>query len=236
MTSAIESTAFASVESSALPYDFFREVHKGLRLALFTLTCDLGSTDYERPEARAETVRRVSETVALLQSHHGHEDTFIAPLLEQDHPRLRAIVDAGHAETEADLVEIGTLTQRLAEASGSDAVQAGLDLYRFFALFTAQYLAHMALEEGEVMASLRDTMSVGELFDVDMRLRGAVPPDTMCRFIAVMVPAMNSEERLAMFQGMRAGAPAEIFDRFLATALDALDPDDADALTRRLPA
>ncbi|MDQ1380231.1 MAG: hypothetical protein QOJ71_950, partial [Actinomycetota bacterium] len=47
MTSAIESTAFASVESSALPYDFFREVHKGLRLALFTLTCDLGSTDYE---------------------------------------------------------------------------------------------------------------------------------------------------------------------------------------------
>jgi hypothetical protein len=71
----------------------------------------------------------------------------------------------------------------------------------------------MALEEGELMASLRDTMPVRELFDVDMRLRGAVAPDLMCRFITVMVPAMNPDERFSMLAGMQGGAPAEIFER-----------------------
>lgn len=236
MTSAIETNLFESVERSGLPYDFYREVHKGLRRALFTLTAELGASDYELPEARAHAVLRVSETVALLHGHHHHEDEFFAPLLAQHNPRLAAIVDAGHAESEAQLAEIDRLTQELAAASGPDAVRAGLDLYRFVALFIAQYLAHMALEEGEVMTSLRNSMDVVELFDVDMRLRGSIPPDAMCRFIAVMVPAMNSDERLAMLRGMHAGAPAEIFDRFLAVALGALDADAAAALERRLSA
>ena len=63
------------------------------------------------------------------------------------------------------------------------------------------------------MASLRDTMPVRELFDVDMRLRGAVTPDLMRRFVTVMVPAMNPDERFSMLAGMQGGGPAEIFER-----------------------
>jgi hypothetical protein len=231
---AIKATASEPVEASTLPYDFFREVHKGLRLALFAVTEEVGAADCGRPDIRARIATRVVETITLLHAHHGHEDAFIAPLLDGHQRRLRTIVDAGHAEIDAELLEIERLTTRLSDSEGSDAIIAGLELYHYLSLFTARYLAHMALEEGEVMASLRDAMPVRELFDVDMRLRGAVAPDLMCRFITVMVPAMNPDERFSMLAGMQAGAPAEIFERFRATAFDSLPAPEADALADRL--
>ena len=234
MNMALKASPSEPVETSAAPYDFFREVHKGLRFALFTIVAEVGAADCERPDVRTHVATRVLDTVALLHAHHGHEDAFIAPLLERHQPRLRAIVDAGHAEIDAELLEIERLTERLADTEGSDAILATLDLYHYLALFTARYLAHMALEEGEVMGSLRDAMPVDDLFDVDMKLRAAVAPDLMCRFIAVMVPAMNPDERYSMLAGMQAGAPAELFERFRAAAFAALDASEADALAHRL--
>jgi hypothetical protein len=234
MTVTIDPTILEAIEASPVPYDLYREVHKGLRHALFDLTVAIGSADLGIEPGRRTIADEVHATVALLHAHHGHEDTFITPHLVVHDPRLSTIVDAGHAETEADLVEIEMLTDALVGADGEDAVVVGLELYRYLALFTARYLAHMALEEGAVMAALRAGLSVAELFELDMALRASVAPDRMCAFIAVMAPAMTPDERTAMLGGMKAGAPPEIFGRFRAAAEAALEPSDYRQVADRL--
>jgi hypothetical protein len=56
----------------------------------------------------------------------------------------------------------------------------------------------------------------------------------MCAFIGVMVPAMNTEERVSMLGGMQAGAPPEIFELFRSAAEAALDPADYRSVATRL--
>ncbi|MGK2928978.1 MAG: hemerythrin domain-containing protein [Acidimicrobiales bacterium] len=208
-----------------IPFDLYREVHKGLRLALFDLTTRLGAADFEAADERSAAVAHVHRVIALLHHHHGHEDLFFQPILEEHDPALAAIVAEGHDETDEDIARIEEESDRLAVLTGGHAVAVGLDLYRRLALFTAGYLTHMALEEGGVMTVLRAVMSDDDLLALEMELRGSVVPPVMCEFIDVMVPGMNRAERAAMLGGMRAGAPAEIFELFRARAEAALDAD-----------
>ncbi|MCU1457437.1 MAG: hypothetical protein JWL73_1529 [Actinomycetia bacterium] len=208
---------------SPIPFDLYREVHKGLRLALFDLITDLGATDCRDDAGREAAAAHVQRVIALLHAHHHHEDTFIQPLIETHAPRLAAMIEAGHMETEADLVEIEVRTDALVSATGDDAVLAGHELYQFLALFVARYLAHMALEQGAVMEELRAAVGVEALFQVEIALRGSISPPLMCDFIAVMAPSMNVDEVTGMLGGMKAGAPPEIFEIFRAATEAALD-------------
>src|ERR1700761_6013635 len=88
----------AAIETGPLAYNIYREVHKGLRLALFDATVAVGSADHGDPVARLGVVRTVSRLVAVLHAHHAHEDTHIRPVLERVDLRLTAQTDAGHAE------------------------------------------------------------------------------------------------------------------------------------------
>lgn len=221
----MSTTAPAPVEAPdapQLPLDLFREVHKGLRRALFDTTTAIGAADLRSADERDAILDRVDALIALLHHHHAHEDTHIQPHLVGCDPALAAVVDEGHRETDEGILELEQDAHRLRLAAGEGAVVAGPDLYRRLALFTAHYLAHMALEEGGVMDALRSGRTDDELLAVEMGLRGAVPPPLMCDFIAVMVPAMNRAERASMLGGMHAGAPAEIFELFRASAEAAL--------------
>ena len=204
MSVTIDPAILATIEAAPVPYDFFREVHKGLRGMLFDLTEAAGAANYDVPAERNRIVSGVFAAVEMLHSHHGHEDTFVQPLLERYAPRLAAIVASGHEEVESDLVEIELVADKLVGADAPESIAAGLQLYHTLALFTARYLAHMGLEEGDVMRSLRDALSVAELFEIDMALRAAVPPPILLRFAAIMLPAMNAEERTSMLGGLRA--------------------------------
>lgn len=209
-----------------LPFDLYREVHKGLRRALFDLTVHVGAADCADVDQRTAVVHRTRNLVANLHHHHTHEDLFIQPAIVAVDPALAAIVDDGHIETEDGIAAIEADVDRLERSVGGEAVAVGLDLYRRLALFTAQYLAHMALEEGGVMDALRTAMSDDELLALEMELRASVAPPTMCGFITIMLPAMTPAERVAMLGGMHAGAPAEIFEQFRAAAEAALGADD----------
>ena len=49
-----------------------------------------------------------------------------------------------------------------------------------------------------------------------------------------MLPAMNIDDRAELLGGMRAGAPAEVFDGVWGLAGSVLDPTDLAALATRL--
>lgn len=216
--------------ATTLPFDLYREVHKGLRGMLFGLTTDLGAADFEDAGHRSAIVDDIRTAVALLHHHHRHEDLFIQPAIVDVDPGLAAVIDLGHVEVDEGIAVIEVETERLSLSSGMSAVATGLGLYRRVAQFTAQYIAHMAFEEGDVMEALRTAMTDDQLFALEMELRGSIAPPVMCDFIAIMVPAMNPTERMAMLGGMHLGAPAEIFELFRAAAESALGADDYQTL------
>jgi hypothetical protein len=224
----------SDIEGSPIPFDLYREVHKGLRHALFDLTVTVGRADCTAPAARREVVTKTRGVIALLHAHHGHEDAFIQPLVEAHAPRLAAIIEAGHIETERDLVEIEARLNRLSDVAEGDEIAAGLELYSFLALFTARYLAHMALEEGAVMSELRGALSLEELFSVEVAIRATIAPPLMVEFIGAMLPAMNVDERTNMLGGMKANAPSEVFDLFREAAESALPADDYAVVATRI--
>jgi hypothetical protein len=44
------------------------------------------------------------------------------------------------------------------------------------------------------------------------RIIGSLPPDELLQSLALMLPAMNADDRTELLGGMRATAPAEVFD------------------------
>ena len=225
MTVTIDTSILDAIEAAPIPYNLYGEIHKGLRHALFALTEAAGSVDAADAEARVGIATRVTATVELFHAHHAHEDDFVKPLLDEAAPELSAIVDAGHEVIDALLDGLVRRAEQLERSTGSDAVVAVLTLYQELAAFTARYLDHMAFEEGDVMTALRSAVTTAELFELDMALRQSIDPVTMCRFITIMAPAVNADELTAMLGGMKAGAPAEVYELFRSTAEAAVAPD-----------
>lgn len=62
----------------------------------------------------------------------------------------------------------------------------------------------------------------------------SIPPDELARSLALMLPAMNLDDRSELLGGMRAGAPAEVFAGVWGLAGSILRPEDVVALATRL--
>jgi hypothetical protein len=65
-------------------------------------------------------------------------------------------------------------------------------------------------------------------------LVSSIPPQEMASFLAIMIPAMNVDDRTELLGGMRAGAPAEVFAGVWGLAGTVLDTPDLTALASRL--
>ena len=102
------------------------------------------------------------------------------------------------------------------------------------ASFTSAYLAHQDLEERVVMPALEMAVGVERLLDIHAAIVGPMPPDQMARSVALMLPAMNIDDRTEFFVGMAASAPIEAVDGMWGLAGTVLAPADLDALARRI--
>jgi hemerythrin-like domain-containing protein len=210
--------------------DLFREVHKGLRRALFHLCEAAGALDRSDLEARRVFAARFAEIDGLLTQHHGHEDGgAMADLIEQSAPQCVQELQAGHETATEHLVALRSVVT--AFTHGHDI---GDELYDRITLFVADYLGHMAFEEGQVMPALAARTTFEELVAVEIGIRSAITPVNMVVFMRWMLPAMTPDERLNMLGQMQLGAPPDDFDSFWATAAHVLTKDQLAFVAGRL--
>jgi hypothetical protein len=62
----------------------------------------------------------------------------------------------------------------------------------------------------------------------------SIPPDEMAASLALMLPAMNIDDRTELLGGIRATAPAEAFEGVWGLAASVLTAADHEALAARL--
>ena len=164
----------------------------------------------------------------------SHEDKAIQPALEVNLPALAARIEADHelvAVREIGLVE---LADSSVEAPKGHCAQGVHRLYLELAEFTGVYLAHQNVEERHVLPALESAIGPEAVEDIHRAIVSSIPPDEMARALAVMLPAMNIDNRVDMLGGMRAGAPPQIFEGIWGLANAVLDSADTDALACRL--
>jgi len=214
--------------------DLYRDIHKAIRVELFAVTTEAGRLDPAQGIARAALAGHVHDVVELLVSHAEHEDGAIQPALEADLPDLAERVERDHLTLEARLHDLGEMAT---EAAALEVVDPGGKVHRLYlalAAFTGQYLEHQDLEERVIMPALEAAIGVEAVVATHQAILAAIPPEEMGRSLALMIPAMNIDNRAELLGGMRAGAPAEVFQGVWGLTGSVLDPADLAALATRL--
>jgi hypothetical protein len=222
----------AATPSVAL--DLYRDIHKAIRSELFAVTVEAGSLDPAQGIARAALATHVGDVVELLVSHAEHEDTAIQPVLEQHLPDLAERVEVDHLTLEARMDDLRAMA---AEAATLATPEPGLRVHRLYlalAAFTSDYLEHQDVEERVIMPALEQAVGVEAVVGIHQAILAAIPPDEMAATLALMLPAMNLDNRVDLLAGMRAGAPADVFAGVWGLAGSVLQPADLASLANRL--
>ena len=214
-------------------YDFYREIHKGIRYAMHHATIETGRLDVADDDQVEATLAGITDLFDLLHLHHHHEDVFVQPLIEAHAPDLAMIITAQHIDVDDGIDHLGRLCQNLSSVAKPGRQVAAHRLYLDLTRLGGAYLTHQLVEETEVMPRLRASVPTEKLLQLDMELRASVPPPVMADVMAFMLPAMNLEERVDMLTGMSM-APPEVFAILRRAAKKALPATDWAVIACRL--
>ena len=214
--------------------DLYKDIHKAIRVELFAATSEAGRLDPSQGIARGALAAHVDDIVELLRSHAEHEDGAIQPVLEARLPELAERVEVDHLTLEARMDD---LVDMAAEQAYLDVAEPGAKVQRLYlalASFTSDYLEHQDVEERLIMPAIEAAVGVEEVVAIHQAILAGIPPEEMGRSLALMIPAMNIDDRAELLGGMRAGAPAEVFEAVWGLTGSVLEPADLSALAARL--
>jgi hypothetical protein len=214
--------------------DLYKDIHKAIRVELFAATAEAGRLDPSQVVARGALASHVTDIVELLRSHAEHEDAAIQPVLEVRLPDLAERVEVDHLTLEARMDDLAEMAAEQAAAGVPDPGTQVQRLYLALASFTGDYLEHQDVEERVIMPALEAAVGIDDVVAIHQAILAGIPPEEMGRSLALMLPAMNIDDRTALLGGMRAGAPAEVFEGVWALAGSVLAPEDHRDLGRRL--
>ena len=162
-------------------------------------------------------------------THAEHEDAG-QPALEAHLPALAASRARPRDPRGAD-GRVAFARRRDGDADRPTCAAGRTTLYLDLATFTGVYLAHQDVEERKVMPA-STVLGVERCSRSHSIIATSRPPDGAS--LAIMLPAMNVDDRAEMLGGMQAGAPAEVFEGIWGLAGSVLEPADHRALAVRL--
>lgn len=229
-----EITQIPKTPFEAATFDLYRDIHKGIRGELFGVTQLAGRLDPSDHLARVHLAEQVHATVELLVSHAEHEDRSVQPAIELHLPDLAAQISSDHERLEARLEDLDAMALDLVSVPGATRRPELHLLYVELASFTSSYLVHQDLEERAVMPSLEAAIGLEAVMAIHADILAGIPPQEMAASLAVMLPAMNIDDRAELLGGMQASAPAEVFTGVWALAGSVLPAADHAALADRL--
>ncbi len=84
------------------------------------------------------------------------------------------------------------------------------------------------------MPALEELLGVPAVIELHKAIVGSIPPEEMALSLSLMLPAMNVDDRTELLGGMRAEAPAPVFEGVWNLAASVLDRADLAAVATRL--
>ena len=209
-----------------------RDIHKGIRAALFAVTAAAGQVDPADDFEVAALGSEIVDVAKLLADHAHHEDEHFDPsTLPAD---LGERIEREHGLLDVRVTWLLELAGEARSATPGDRRMAIHELYIEMASFTAAYLAHQDFEERIVVPALFDRIGADEVRAVHTRIIAGMTPEQLTRGAVAMLPALNIEDRFEMLAGMRAEMPSNAFAGMWSLTASVLAPQDTAAVAARL--
>lgn len=204
--------------------DLYAAIHKALRRAMTHTLTRLGALDTEDPADLLRTLAQAEHLLDMLRSHLQHENDFIHTAIEARRPAGARRTADDHLEHQGSIAALQAELRTLRAAEPSMRPTLALRLYRHFALFVAENLQHMHIEETANNAALWALYDDEELHALHDRLVASIPPAEMMDTLRWMGPALSPQELAALLTDMQAKAPPAAFAAVMDLLRPLLDP------------
>lgn len=215
-------------------FDLYARIHKALRAFMADTLVLIGRTDPHDAEAVARTVAQVEQLLSFCADHVAQENDFVHPALDARCPDTSTGATRDHAGHLLHIAQLREMSQGLSASEGVDREVALHVLYLAMALFVADNLQHMHVEETVHNSALWNACTDLELLAVHEALVASVAPANHMIAMRWMLPNLNACERQVMLGGMRQGAPAKAFQAVLEATRTHLNERDRDRLASDL--
>lgn len=223
----LHSKELASVAAAAAPrFDMYSGIHKALRAFMADTLLAVGRMDWADDLELAQATERVMALLDACTAHLQHENEFVHAAMEARAAGASAAIAHEHEEHLKHIARLAELVGALRGAVLPDRAAAASRLYRELALFVAENLRHMHIEETLHNAVLWACYTDAELVAVHDALVASIPPAEMMGIARWLVPFMNPAERALMLADMRAKAPPPAFQALLEGVQPHLTPGE----------
>jgi len=230
-TSHLHASPTAAGRAAPARLDLYTPAHKGLRLFMSDTLTRVGALDVSDVDELGQTLAQVHSLLDLCRRHLDHESQFLHTALEARRPGATVRIAAEHDE---HIDAIAALEADAAALRALPGAAAAHRFYRHLALFVAENLEHMNLEETAHNAALWADYSDAELAEVHQRLLASIDPAEMALALRWMVPALTPTERAAMFASMQQRMTPDALRRALEIVRPHLNASAWGKLTRAL--
>jgi iron-sulfur cluster repair protein YtfE (RIC family) len=213
-------------QNTATRYDIYNKAHKALRAFMTETLVMVGKMDVD-DQVEVEAI--LAQMRALLDAclaHLNNEDRFIHPAMAARNPDSWGRTADDHLAHLQAIARLRALVSRVELRAGLARELAATELYRNLALFIVENFIHMHVEETDNNAVLWNEYTDEEILDIEQALVAQIPPQEMAILMRWFIPSITARERAAMLGGIRAGAPAEVFDAVTSIAATHLNSTD----------
>lgn len=214
-------------------FNLYREIHKGIRSLLSDVVYEAGRADFNSSSEVAALRGSVTAALDMMTSHAEHENAFIEPVIAKAAPEVAKELTGAHEEQEGVIARLRAALASI-DPNSSNAAVEGHQFVVDFSRFTGELLVHMADEEQKAMPALWAKFDDAYLIDLHGRLVGSIAPEEMAAVMRMMLPAMNTPERVETLAGIRAHAPAPVFAFIRGIARESLSDQEFAILEARL--
>ncbi|MFO1395959.1 MAG: hemerythrin domain-containing protein [Burkholderiales bacterium] len=204
-------------------HDIYALIHKALRAAMADALLTLGRLDAADAREASDAVAKVGELLEACQEHLEMENRFVHAAMEARRPGSTRAIAGEHVHHEAAIEALRRRVEMLARAPAGARERCAAVLYQALGVFVGENLVHMQQEETAHNAVLWATHTDAELVALENAIKAHVPPPRMAYVLRWMLPAASPAQRAQVLTGMRAHAPAPVFERVLGIARAHLD-------------
>jgi hypothetical protein len=178
--------------------DLYSGIHKALRAFMADTLLTLGRVDVDEGPALAAATQQVIDLMDLCVAHLRHENEFVHIAIEARAPGASSAIAHDHAEHLQHTAQLRAAAIALRAASAAVRPALCQALYRELAVFMADNLQHMHVEETAHNAVLWARYTDAELAQIHDALLATIPPAEMALVARWMLPFMQPAERLGM--------------------------------------
>jgi len=218
--------------NSITRFDIYGQVHKGLRAFLNATLDELGRLDSTDVHEVKRVLDQLDELLDFCIGHLEKENHHVHAALEAHDQFSAKQVAEEHEKHVLAIRWLRADIHNMACAAGPTREQVGVRLYRAFALFVAENLEHMEIEESRHNPILWAHFTDVELAAIHAAIVAATSPAHMALGARWIVPHLNPAERTELIAGLCATMPRELFEASMEMVRPHLAPAEWQRLGR----